>query len=333
MNNHKNIPIFVPHEGCPNDCVFCNQRKISGKSKFNADEVPFEIERALATIPADCETEIAFFGGSFTGIEPSLMLKLLKIAAKYVECGKVKSVRLSTRPDFIDEKILDILKDNYVKTIEIGFQSMDDTVLSACKRGHTALQSRNAAKLIKAYGFERGGQMMTGQPMSDIEKEIFTATEICNMGADAARIYPTVVFYDTELCNMAKNDLYTPLTLERSVHSAACAYKVFLQNGVEVIRCGLCAADNLFEEGTVFSGGYHEALGELAESEVMYDIITEDADKLTSTELNITVARGMTSRAAGHKKINKIKLFENYGIKKMRITESDSLHGFEVKFN
>lgn len=333
MNKHKNIPIFVPHEGCPNDCVFCNQRKISGKTEFDPEKVPFEIERALETIPGGSETEIAFFGGSFTGIEPTLMKRLLGIAAKYVESGKVQSVRLSTRPDFIDEKILDILKAHYVKTIEIGFQSMCDDVLAASRRGHNASQSYRAAELIKSYGFQLVGQMMTGLPKSTTEKEIFTAREICRMGADAARIYPTVVFYETALCDMAKSGEYRAMTLEESVYSAREAYKTFLANNVEVIRCGLCAADNLFEENTVYSGGYHEALGELVESEIFYEKITEQLGNAIPEEINIIVAPGMTSRAAGHKKNNKIKLFEHYGIGKVRIKESDKLKGFEVKIN
>ena len=333
MNKHKNIPIFVPHAGCPNDCVFCNQRKISGKTEFDPDTVPFEIERALATIPSECEVEIAYFGGSFTGIEPSLMLRLLKIAASYVESGWVQSIRLSTRPDFIDEKILEILKAHYVKTVEIGFQSLDDGVLRASRRGHSAADSYNAARLIKQYGFELVGQMMTGLPGSSVDKEIFTASEICRMGADAARIYPTVVFYDTALCDMAKSGEYLPLTLEQSVNSAYEVYKVFSAGGVEVIRCGLCAADNLFDEGTVYSGGYHEALGELVESRVMYDKIVKALGQNAQKEINITVAPGMTSRAVGHKKINKQILREDFGITKMKVTESRELGGFEVRIN
>ena len=331
MNKHKNIPIFVPHEGCPNDCVFCNQRKISGKTHFDPDTVPFEIERALKTIPEGSDTEIAFFGGSFTGIERSLMIKLLQTASHYVKEGKITSVRLSTRPDFIDEEILSILKAHFVKTIEIGFQSFSDRVLAASKRGHTSRESYRCAELIKSYGFELVGQMMTGLPGSDREKEEFTASEICRIGADAARIYTTVVFYDTELCNMAQNGSYTPMNVEESVDSAYRAYKIFLKNGVEVIRCGLCAADNLFDDGAVFSEGYHEALGELVASRIFYDNISEKILPGTGDTLNVIVAKGMTSSAVGHKKENKIKLYKNYGIKKLKVTESESLCGFEVR--
>ena len=331
MNKHKNIPIFVPHEGCPNDCVFCNQRKISGKAHFDPDSVPDEIECALKTIPHGSETEIAFFGGSFTGIERTLMLKLLGIASSYVEKGVVTSVRLSTRPDFISEEILDILKRNYVKTIEIGFQSFSPDVLAASKRGHTVEDSYRCAELIRSYRFELVGQMMTGLPASDRDKEVFTASEICRIGASAARIYPTVVFCDTELCNMTREGIYAPLTLEESVDSAYRVYKVFLEKGVEVIRCGLCAADNLFDSEAVFSDGYHEALGELVATRIFYDKITERITSTVDDALYLEVAKGMTSAAVGHKKENKIKLYKNYGIKKLKITESDKLSGFDVK--
>ncbi len=333
MNKHKNIPIFVPHEGCPNDCVFCNQRKISGKTHFDPDSVPYEIERALSTLPDGSTAEIAYFGGSFTGIEEGLMIKLLKIASGYVKTGKVQSIRLSTRPDFINGRILDILKEHNVKTIEIGFQSLDEDVLLASKRGHTVLDSYRAATLIKNYGFNLIGQMMTGLPESNIQKEIFTAQEICKMGADGARIYPTVVFCDTALCQMAKQGQYKPLTLEQSVESAYRVYNVFLENGVEVIRCGLCAADNLFDENTVFSGGYHEALGELVQSRIFYDKICKKLTCDIPQTLEITVAQGMTSRAAGHKKINKTKLFKEFGIKNIIIKETNQLKGFEVEIN
>ncbi|MBQ9941086.1 MAG: radical SAM protein [Clostridia bacterium] len=331
MNNHKNIPVFVPHEGCPNDCVFCNQRKISGKSTFNPDAVSAEIETALSTIKDDTTTEIAFFGGSFTGIERNLMLKLLKIASEYVYSGKVSSIRLSTRPDFIDEEILDILKENCVSTIEIGFQSFSEDVLFATKRGHTLEDSYRSARLIKEYGFNLVGQMMTGLPMSTIEKEEFTALEICRIGAQAARIYPTVVFCDTELKKMAEEGIYTPLSLEESVYSAYRVYKIFLRHNVEVIRCGLCASDNLFDKETVFSGGYHEALGELVESLIFYDLITEKIKEFNGETLYLTVAKGMTSKVVGHKKENKIKLYKNYGIKKLKIDESNQLCGFDVE--
>ena len=207
---HVNIPIFIPHLGCPNDCVFCNQRSISGRAYFDEGSVEGEIESALSTVSSDSEVEIAFFGGSFTGIDRSLMLRLLDTATRFVNQGRVSSIRLSTRPDYISSEVLDLLSNYPVRDIELGIQSMDDKVLAAAKRGHLAKDSERACALIKQYGFSLVGQMMTGLPKSTPESEIMTARRICDMGADGARIYPTMVFYKTELESMMIGGEYTP---------------------------------------------------------------------------------------------------------------------------
>jgi histone acetyltransferase (RNA polymerase elongator complex component) len=249
MKKHANIPIFIPHLGCPNNCVFCNQRSISGTQQFNAAEVIGQIEEALATIDGKCETEIAFFGGSFTGIDRELMIYLLDTAQKYIDSGAVSAIRLSTRPDYIDREILDILSRYGVRTIELGLQSMKARVLEVTRRGHSVSDAERACKLIKEYGFELIGQMMIGLPASSVCDEIYTAEKICDMGADGARVYPTVVFYNTELCNMAERGEYLPLNEEDAVmrtkeiavgeaQSQAQAVLAFLQVGgkIEAIR-------------------------------------------------------------------------------------------------
>lgn len=180
--------------GCPNNCVFCNQRSISGKQNFCKENVENEIESALSTIPENTETEIAFFGGSFTGIDRDLMLYLLDTAQKYIDEGRVQSIRLSTRPDYIDDEILTILSHYGVKNVELGLQSMDDDVLLATKRGHSSRQGAEACKLIKEYGFSLVGQMMVGLPGASLQSEKYTAEELCRLKVDAVRIYPTVVF-------------------------------------------------------------------------------------------------------------------------------------------
>ena len=248
---HINIPIFIPHLGCPNDCVFCNQRTISGKLSFEPSQVIPEIEHALSTIPDGVSaydgvsTEIAFFGGSFTGIDRNLMIELLDIAQKYVDDQKVSSIRLSTRPDYINEEIIGILKKYSVKTVELGIQSTDPKVLQASKRGHSVSDTVNACKMVKNAGFELVGQMMVGLPESTAESEIKTAMDICSMGADAARIYPTVVFRKTELCRMAEMGEYTPLSDEEAVQRTKNVLSVFDKNNIPCIRIGLCASENL----------------------------------------------------------------------------------------
>ena len=204
---HRNIPVFIPHLGCPHDCIFCNQRTISGSKKFDRSSVVSVIESVLETISDGDETEIAFFGGSFTGIDRGDMIYLLDTAQKYVDDGRVESIRLSTRPDYIDNEILDILAHYSVKTIELGIQSLSDEVLRVCERGHSAECAINACKMVKEANFLLVGQMMVGLPSSTAEDERATAEEICRLGADGARIYPTVVLNSTALHKMAKDVL------------------------------------------------------------------------------------------------------------------------------
>lgn len=339
-SRHINIPIFIPHLGCPNNCVFCNQRSISGHTDFVKENVKEEIETALSTIPMgdDIEVEIAFFGGSFTGIDRELMLYLLGVAYEYVCEGRVDSIRLSTRPDYIDDEILEILGGYGVKTIELGLQSMDDAVLSASRRGHSRECAERACRKIKEHGFQLVGQMMIGLPMSDIEKEIFTAKEICRMGADGARIYPTVVFYDTELCEMSKAGEYIPLDIEDAVIRTKEVLKIFDLNDVPCIRIGLCASENLSSEDKVFGGANHVSVGELAMGELFFDKICEALDvaenKRKCDTLVIYVPNGATSKAIGQKKRNiqriKDKYFVNLGINSVRVIEKSQLLRYNI---
>lgn len=313
---HANIPIFIPHEGCPNGCVFCNQKKITGQDGCADRDIRTEIDSALSTMPQGVlEVEIAFFGGSFTGIDKAVMERLLSDAFSYVEKGLVSSIRLSTRPDYISPEILDTLKRYGVKHIELGIQSADDKVLLASKRGHTAKAVEDACRMITERGFILGGQMMIGLPGSDAESEEKTARLICALGASEARIYPTVVFRDTELCEMAKCGTYTPLCVEDAVKRAATCYRIFLESGVKVLRVGLQSSESLSDENEVFGGANHPALGEMCVSAVYFDIIKDEVQKHLhdaqgKSTLVIECAAGEQSKVAGHKKANKKELFE-----------------------
>ena len=337
---HINIPIFIPHLGCPNDCVFCNQRRISGKTDFDIHSVEDELMRATETVDyADSEVEIAFFGGSFTGIDRGDMLYLLGLAKRYIDNGKAQAIRLSTRPDYIDGEILDILKEYGVTDIELGLQSMSENVLFASKRGHNANAARDACSMIKERGFNLVGQMMIGLPKSTIEDEIYTAREIVSMGCDAARIYPTVVFCETELCNMMKNGVYLPLTMSDAVERSAAVLEVFVENGLPVIRLGLCAADNLFTEGTIVGGAYHSAFGELVYSALYYkrikDYIESNGltDAISGRDITVYVPCGEVSKASGQKRSNKERLKREYGVHGVKIAECDRLLKYEIKID
>ncbi len=334
MKKHVNIPVFIPHLGCPNQCVFCNQRSITGREKFDPESVVLIIEEALSTVSEDTETEIAFFGGSFTGIDYDLMCRLLEIAYSYVKCGRVSSIRCSTRPDYISEKILDTLQHYGVKVIELGLQSVDNLVLDTTKRGHSFEAEENAVRLIKKRGFSLVGQMMIGLPGSDIEKEKETARFICESNADGARVYPTVVFRDTELCLMAEKGEYTPLSTEEAIFRTAEVLKIFENYGVKVIRVGLCASENLSSPDAYYAGPNHSALGELCENRVFYSLIYE---KLTAISpkiggtITVKVPKGSVSKAIGQKKNNKLRLISEFSLKDISFVEEDYLTGYEVE--
>ena len=330
---HINIPIFIPHLGCPNNCVFCNQRSISGHIDFDISSVCGEIEEVLSGAREGDLYEIAFFGGSFTGIDRALMTELLDIAESYVSAGKVESIRLSTRPDYIDNEILDILSHYSVRTIELGLQSMCDDVLLASRRGHSAERAREASRLIKSRGFSLVGQMMVGLPESTIESEIYTANKLCELGVDAVRIYPTVVFYDTELCHMAECGAYTPIDNDIAVERTKELIKIFDKNSVECIRVGLCASENLSSEQAVFGGANHSAIGELAMGEVYFDKMCELIEKSPSVKgkkVTFYVKNGAVSKAVGQKKKNIKRIYKKYSPLGVKVLEKNEILGYNI---
>ena len=314
MNNHANIPIFIPHIGCPKGCVFCSQRKITGKQTVpSAGEVVDIISNSVKTLGTR-SAEVAFFGGSFTGIPLKMQTEYLKAAHSFIESGEICGIRLSTRPDYISDTILDNLKKYGVTTIELGAQSMCDDVLLASKRGHTAEDTEKASKKILEYGFELGLQMMVGLPFDTREKSEFTAREIVRLGADCARIYPTCVIKNTELFDMYSSGTYKPLSLEEAVETSASVYKILTDGGVDVIRCGLQATDMLGEE--ICAGPYHPAFGEMVKSRILRDEM-ENRIKAAPSEKEIVfnVSPDKISQYIGHKKSNILYLEEKYKVK------------------
>lgn len=354
---HINIPVFIPHLGCPNNCVFCNQRRISGTLEFHEEDVRGLIESSLATIPDDSDVEIAFFGGSFTGIDRDLMVRLLEMADEYIESGRVRSLRCSTRPDYIDDEILSILAAHHMTTVELGIQSTADSVLAACRRGHTSEDSRRACAMVKAAGMQLVGQMMVGLPGADEVSEVQTARDIVAFGADAARVYPTVVFRDTELADMACGGVYTPLDYDGAAARCASVLDVFDRAGVRVIRVGLCASEGLVSPQSVAGGANHPAMGELAMGELFFRRISEAADialsQLPATDRNrdcendnnldngrcmtVYVRCGAKSAAIGQKRRNIDRLLEKYshtaGINRIIVLESCELFGYNIRIS
>lgn len=337
---HINIPVFIPHLGCPNTCVFCNQRKISGVSEFDIGSVRDKIEAVLESERVSgAEIEIAFFGGSFTGIPRDQMVSLLELAGEYLVSGDVKSLRCSTRPDYIDEEIISILLSHGMTTVELGIQSMSDQVLRLSKRGHTAEQSMRACRLIKESGMKLVGQMMTGLPGSSREDEIHTAECLCRAGADAARVYPTMVFAQTELEAMMNSDEYLPPDTEDTVERVADVLEVFGRHSIPVIRIGLCSSDDLESDTGIVAGGYEPAIGEMAISRIFLRRMTEalgspenvSDGSLRRESIHVICPPRMTSAVFGHRSANRKALFRMYGIKKLTVTEDAALDVYNIK--
>jgi histone acetyltransferase (RNA polymerase elongator complex component) len=324
---HVNIPVFIPHLGCPNQCVFCNQRSISEHKDFCEESVRDEIEQVLSTLHPTDEAEIAFFGGSFTGIDRNLMCRLLDLAQDYIRAGRVSSIRLSTRPDYIDDEILSILSRYSVKTIELGLQSMDDDVLLSCRRGHTAKQAEVACRAIVEAGFALVGQMMIGLPASTPASELLTAQKIYELGASAARIYPTVVFYDTPLCEMAQHGEYEPLSVKEAVERTAPVLQFFRARALPCIRVGLCATESLTSPDAVYAGPNHPALGEMILGECLYQKVRETVlqSGLAGQGIILEVPPRELSATIGQHRCNIEKLQRETGVTVHRVITNESL--------
>lgn len=331
MKQRANIPIFIPHLGCPHTCAFCNQHSIAGQSSpLSLPEIRQSIEQSLVTLKGR-QAEIAYFGGSFTGIDREYMIALLSLAQEYVNSGQVSGIRFSTRPDYITSDILQILSHYTITAAELGVQSLSDQVLTASRRGHTASQALEAISLLKAQGIPCVGQMMLGLPASSPECERMTARLLCNSGVTAARIYPTVILRGTALEQLTANGSYTPLTVEQAVERSADILEIFQEAGVEILRVGLCAADNLSEQDAV-GGAWHPALGELAYSRVclrkMRSALAALPDDPTNHTVQFGCAKGLISQYIGQHGENRRQLREEFHLKDLKIVENDTILGY-----
>lgn len=333
---HRNIPVFIPHLGCPHQCVFCNQRSISGCTEFREESVRQLLQDALSDREVDgTQTEIAFFGGSFTGIDRGLMVRLLELAEGWIQKGKASSIRLSTRPDYISEEILEVLSAYSVHNIELGLQSMDDAVLTASGRGHTAMQAEQACRMVKKAGFALTGQMMIGLPSSTLTDELETARRICSLGADAVRIYPTVVFYHTPLCDMAQSGVYRPLTVEEAVGRSASVLEVFRQARIPCIRIGLCATEALTDSTMVYAGPNHPALGELVLSECAYRELSA-AVRTAGAEgraVTLLLPKRKISQTVGQRRCNLKRLYTECGTRVLRVLGTAETDPIRILFD
>lgn len=325
------IPVFIPHVGCPHDCVFCNQKKIAGTlSAPNGTEVREIIENALEY--SGEKPQVAFYGGSFTAIPMPQMTEYLDASKSFIDAGKVSSIRLSTRPDCIDEERLKVLRAYGVKTIELGTQSMIDSVLKSSGRGHTAEDTRRAAGLIKRFGFELILQMMTHLPGTDDEKDIETAKEIAALAPAGVRIYPTVVIRDTALETLWREGKYSPTAPEAAAELGGVLLDIFEERGIPVIRFGLNPTDDL-SEGEALCGAYHPALGEMAQSARYLKRCEKEIEKagIYGESITIYVNPKRISAMSGQKKKNKKLLAERFELKSITVHGDDDLQDGEIR--
>ncbi|MCH5186365.1 MAG: radical SAM protein, partial [Oscillospiraceae bacterium] len=313
---------------CPFDCVFCNQRYITGESRgITHDDVKNTIEKYLATLPQkDRVVETAFFGGSFTGIEPQRQRELLSAADEYVKKGSIDGIRLSTRPDYISKEALDLLSEYGVTTVELGVQSMDNYVLSASGRGHTAEDVENAVKIIRDYDFKLGLQMMTGLPGDTPQKSLETAEKIASLRPDFVRIYPTLVVKDTRLEELYAKGMYKPQSVDEAVALCAGIKKIFDGEKIKIIRISLVTTDEISPGGSLAAGPFHPAFGELVDNEIYYEkmigLLSEKDDK--KREYVFAVNPKDVSKAAGHKRRNTGRIYERLGLK-IKIAGNDDI--------
>ena len=319
---HYIIPIFVPHLGCPNDCVFCNQKSISGQQKMiTKEDIRNTIDFYLENIKdKEAKKEVAFFGGSFTGIDVEKQEEFLQTAYEYIKQGKIDSIRISTRPDYIDKKILKMLKKYKVETIELGVQSANDYILKQSQRGHTFEDVKKASKLIRWYGFKLGHQMMVGLPESTRLDEINTARELIKLKPKMVRIYPVLVIKNTKLEKDYMNEKYKPLTVVQAVEICKELVVMFKKKGIEIIRIGLQNTDTITDPkqsgSEVVAGPYHPAFRQLVESGLWYDTIVTKIKQLNVKvkKVEITVNPQDANNVIGHKRENIEKLKDMYSL-------------------
>lgn len=306
------IPIFVPHRGCPHDCIFCNQKKITGVStEVTSAEARNIIEEYLPTIPKDASVEIAFFGGSFTAIDEKTQNELLSVAKEYVDKGLVSDIRMSTRPDCISVDILNRLKEYKTTIIELGVQSMDAKVLHDSARGHDIESVIKSAHLIKESGINLGLQMMVGLPSDTEEKCIETAKKFIELNPFCVRIYPTLVVKDTGLETLLNKGEYSPFTLEQCISIVKKLLVLFYVNNINVIRVGLQATEDIQLGKGIVDGPYHPAFRELVEGEMIKDYLHYLViQNKTVSNVEIRTNNKNISKVVGNKKINKL-FFKN----------------------
>jgi histone acetyltransferase (RNA polymerase elongator complex component) len=320
------IPIFLPYLGCLHRCLFCNQ-KVTAKEVPSPFSVQTFIEASLASLPSDekmKEKQVAFYGGSFTAIPKDEQILYLKAAQAFLASGMIDSIRVSTRPDALNEEILQMLKEHGVKTVELGVQSMIDEVLSLSKRGHSTEDVISAVSRLKRRGFEVGLQLMIGLPGDTFDRFLQTLDRVIDLRPDFVRIHPTLVLKGAPLETLWSSGRYSPLSLDEAIQWLKGGILKLEAASIPVARIGLQPTEEL--EKDLLAGPYHPALHQLVDSDIFYDM----AQQLLQTTLNGSRAIFVCSprevsnlRGQGNKNILKLK--EQFKLDEILIHESKEL--------
>lgn len=320
MKKHAIIPIFIPHKGCPNDCIFCNQRKITARSEaVTASDIHKTVSDYMSTLSSmNMETiELSFFGGSFTGIPMEEQNEFLSIAKDYKDRGIIDKIHLSTRPDYINKDILDNLKYYSADVIELGVQSFAEPVLKASNRGHSVSCIYESCSLIKEYGFTLGIQLMIGLPEDTLEYDLYSACEAAKIGPEIARLYPTVVIKDTGLYQLMEQGLYTPMSEQDAVERTASMYEILTDAGINIVRVGLKSSD-IMSDNRNTANTFHPAFRQLVEGYIARRRLEEQINILLDQagtechEIALISNEKCRNSLFGHKGENKKYFKENY---------------------
>ena len=313
------IPFFIPHVGCPHVCTFCNQSRITetvGIGHLTPEYIASTIKDYVGDSKNDKFWEVCFYGGSFSAIDQKLQKQLLKPAYEALQSGLIDSIRCSTRPDAVSDRQLELLCSLDMKTIELGVQSMDDTVLSLAKRGHTSDDVKVAVKQLRKFEFTVGLQLLPGLLGDSWETIIQTAVEITALQPDFVRIYPVLVIDHTELAEQYKSGIYEPLSLELALQYCAFLKTWFESHHITVIRTGLQSTEELDTGHSLLAGPYEPAMGELVSNEQWRQRIeycmNEHTEYFEETIKAVVVKypRSLTSKVRGLKKRN-VEYFKN----------------------
>ena len=328
---HYNIPIFIPHLGCPYECIYCNQRAIAAQPEIpGLDQVQYTVEQCLQTIPHEAHVQVAFFGGSFTSVNRQLQEDYLQAVQPYLRQGRVQSIRISTRPDCIDEAALDLLAEYGVKSIELGVQSLSGRVLQAAGRQYSPGMACQSARLIQSRQFELGIQLMIGLPLDSHAQDIETTRQVIALRPESVRIYPTLVIAGTALEAMWSRGDYSPLSLDEAVATCRDMLLLLQRENIGVIRMGLYPGEELLRDGVVKAGPFHPSFGELVEQEIFkaqarMGLIKYRKKYLSSTEIELQVNFRDVSKMTGPNKKNLRELSQEFGLSSIKVKAEPGL--------